>query len=173
MRKLGYCMGRSSSCHEATGEHMAVRPNGRQSRSKPSAWPVYVIGALIGVYSLISIGWVWFVPWMAQIPPSLYEDLPPGSQEFAGFMQRLAPYAFLFGVYGVFGIVTAVGAILFRPWGWWCVVVWTTALVVCGVLGHFNLRGWTSPWAILWSVAWGTLIVWPLMTRRRLYFPPI
>ena len=149
-----------------------VHNENSKGRSRPSAWPVYVMCAVVGVFSFSFATWIWFAPQMAQIPPSVYENLSPGAQEFAGFMQRVAPYAFLFGVYGIFGIVAAVGAGLFRPWGWWFVVVWTVVLVAWCVLLHLSFRiRPTSPWAILWNVAFIALIVWLLVTRRRLYFP--
>jgi len=88
-----------------------------EGRTRPSAWPVYVMSVIIALFSLSFISWVWFVPWMAQgyaEYPQHFQQLSPGAHQFAHMMQRVVPYAPLFGLYGLFGIVTAVAAARLR-----------------------------------------------------------
>ena len=147
-----------------------------EGRARPSVWPVYVISAMIGLFSLVFLSWVWFVPWMARGYAALSAEqyqFSPSAHQFAHMMKRLAPYALLFGVYGLFGIVTAVGVALFRSWSWWCAVVWGAGLFVWRFFMRMNLPAhrWDVS-GILFTLAFFALIVWPLATRRRLFFPP-
>ncbi len=143
-----------------------------EGRARPSVWPVYVMSAIIGLFSLSFTGWVWFVPWTARLPAEVYQHLHPASEEFHNLIQRFVPYALLFSLYGLFGIATAVGAVLLRSWAWWCAVAWITlyATWYAYVIANLGTSG-LSPTTALITVAFYALIIWPLATRRRLFFP--
>ncbi len=145
--------------------------NERQAR--PSVWPVYVAGAIIGLFSLSFTGWVWFLPMMAQQPADVWQQLHPASEDFHNLIQQFVPYALLFSLYGLFGIATAVGAVLLRSRAWWCAVAWVTlyAAWYVYVIANVGVSG-LSPTKALITVAFYALIIWPLATRRRLFFPP-
>ena len=143
-----------------------------EGRARPSVWPVYVMSAIIGLFSLIGLGWVWLVPWMAQMPAEIYQQLDAGPQGFVRLMQRLAPYAPVFGLHGLFGIVTAVAAVRLRAWGWWCAVAWVGAYSLWHAFVAANIGiAEASLTASLITVAFYGLIIWTLATRRRLFFP--
>jgi len=146
-----------------------------EGRARPSAWPVYVMSGIIGLFSLSYISWVWFVPMMAQgyaEYPQHFQQVSPGAHEFARLMQRLVPYALLFGVYGVFGVVTVIGAALFRPWAWWCAVAWLAGNFLWQVflVANIGVTEVSSPAGLI-TLAFYGLIIWPLATRRRSFFP--
>ncbi len=146
-----------------------------EGKAKPSVWPVYVMSVVIGLLSLISLAWVWLVPWMAQgytEYPQYFQQLSPGAHQFAHMMQRLVPYAPLFGLHGLFGIVTAVAAARLRSWGWWCAVIWLAAYSLWHVFLTVNLGiAEVSLTASLVTAAFYGLIIWLLATRRQLFFP--
>ena len=144
----------------------------REDRARPSVWPVYVMGAIIGLFSLSFTSWVWFVPRMAQIPAEAVHQLSPGAQNFQHLLQQLAPYTPVFGLYGLFGMATAVGAVLLRRWAWWCAIAWLALYTAWGVYltAHMGISR-TSLIAVLINVAFYGLIIWPLATRRQLFFP--
>ncbi len=146
-----------------------------EGRTKPSVWPVYVMSGIIGLFSLSFLSWVWFVPMMAHAYaeyPQHFQQLSPGAHDVARLTQRLVPYALLFGVYGLFGVVTAIGAALFRSWGWWSAVAWTTAQFLWNLFLRMNMptHCWDA-WGILFSLVFCGFLVWVLATRRRLFFP--
>ncbi len=141
-----------------------------EGRARLSVWPVYVMSAIIGLFSLTFLSWMWFVPMMAQMPAEAVQQLSPGAQNFQRLVQQLASYAPVFSLYGLFGVATAVGVALVRRWAWWCAVTWFalyTAWQVSLVATVGISR--TSPIAVLMTVAFYALIVWLLATRRRLF----
>ena len=143
-----------------------------EGRARPSVWPVCVMGAMLGLFSLSFLSMVWFLPMMAQLPAEAIQQLSPGAQNFHRLLQQLVPYAELFSLYGLFGIATAVGAVLLRPWAWWCAVVWVgvyflwpVSVIVAGGISEASLT------PILLNVAFYGLSIWSLATRRQLFFP--
>ena len=118
-------------------------------RAKPSVWPVYVTAVIIGVLSLMFLG-----------PVSL---------------SSTGPFR-LYAVYGLFGIVTVVGVVRFRSWGWWSALVWIavyTAIVVWGTVLTSRLGAPPGWWAFPVLGLQIGFCVWFLVTRRRLFFLPI
>ena len=80
---------------------------------------------------------------------------------------------------GLFGVVTAIGMLRLRRWGWWCGIVFTGVWIV--QLGTHQLRVIlavppTPPDSITIFLAAclvpAFLILWLLATRRQLFFPP-
>jgi len=143
-----------------------------EDRGKPSPWPVYVMSGIIGLFSLPFLSWMWFVPMMAQMPTEAVQQLSPGAQNFQHLLQQLVPYTPVFGLYGLFGIATAVGVALVRRWAWWCAVAWLALYTAWQVYLTAHLEiSYTSPTGVLITVAFYGLIIWSLATRRRLFFP--
>ena len=150
---------------------------------QPSAWPVYVMCVLMGFFGLDALAWVWFVPWIAHTPlEALPQPVSPGVEAFHAFCVGLAPYSFLFGVFGVSMLVAAVGAWLFRPWGWWCTVSWIAAqfLLSAGVRLYLYLHPfphtsqptpvYVTLLSVVVSLAFYVFVPWTLVSRRRLFF---
>ncbi len=80
---------------------------------------------------------------------------------------------------GLFGVLTTVGMIRLRPWGWWCGVlwagVWIVELVVLGVLSlHESDMAVRTPSIVFIATCLvvAVLLMVILATRRRLFFPP-
>ena len=66
-------------------------------RPRPSVWPVYLTAVMIGFVGLSFLT--------------------------MGFFQATGLFR-LYAVYGLFGVVTAIGVVRLRSWGWWSVLVW-------------------------------------------------
>ena len=130
------------------------------------------MSGIIGLFSLSALSWIWFVPAMVALAARHSGDLPAESEGFFRFMQQLAPYAPLFSLCGIFGIVTAVGLAVRRPWGWWCGVVWLVLLVCWQAVKVAALGLPNPPSAFVLTVAPPVLIAWGLITCRQLFFPP-
>ena len=122
-----------------------------EGRARPSVWPVYLTAAVIAGFSLVL-----FVLFVLEVIMHSFQIL-----------QMIQP------IYGLFGIVTALGIVLLRPWGWWCGVVWTVIFVVACSLGTVFMRQEqpipTRDFIV--RLAMIALLVWPVATRRRLFFP--
>ncbi len=140
-----------------------------EGRARPSVWPVYVMSALVGLYT---------IPWL--LIALLFAALGPGKGTWSGprigelsdgALQFIA--LLLVACLGLFGIITVYGASKLRPWGWWFVIVWLalySAWVACFyALGLEPAPSWIE---MLLGCVLLALIVWPLVTRRRLFFPP-
>ncbi len=137
-----------------------------EGRATPSAWPVYVAAAV-----LLALGVLIVFPVPARIILS-----PRG-------LEILHWYDIALGVWGILGLVAAVGLVGLRSWGWWCGALLAAAwmvLVGWGVL-HGIVQFFRPPeyWPnidalIFLAAAWVVviaLLVWPLATRRPLFFP--
>ncbi len=124
-----------------------------EGRARPSVWPVYVAAAVILAFSLVL-----FVLFVLEVVLHSFHIL-----------QIIQP------AYGLFGIVTAAGIIPLRPWGWWCALVWTIIFgVVVAVSTGLMLQERLVPTGeILVRLAIIGLLIWPLATRRRLFFPRV
>ncbi len=147
-----------------------------EGRARPSVWPVYVAAGVIGLLSVQ----LWY-------------------SAFGLLVLAYTPYAICPALSGFFGFLTSWGLVRLRPWGWWCAVVWSIIFIalfgfVFSEAPHLNLaaiivyaliarlpvplmvtaaeitRGVTNP-SVRWS-AFIILVVVPLATRRRLFFPP-
>ena len=123
-----------------------------EGTATPSVWPVYLAAAII-----VGVGALLFCPVVELI---LYYTL------FDSFVHcgETIPGA----VYGLFGFVTAWGVARLRPWAWWCAVAWTITFAMVSLLYVVDEPLWA---ALIWLAAIA-LLVWPLATRRRLFFPP-
>ena len=118
-----------------------------ERKPRPFVWPVYVTAVIIGVLSLMFLG--------------------PVAISATGVFR-------LYAVYGLFGIVTVVGVVRFRSWGWWSAFVWVAvyaANIVRGIELTFMSMVDALPGGVVVLVV-VALVVWPLATRRQLFFPP-
>ena len=145
-----------------------------EGRARPSVWPVYLAAAIIGLVSL-------FVP-LVLILLLLRDDNAAD---------------LVFTVFGVIGgplvmapvaILASVGLIMLRLWGWVCGLLWATVFAVTlGVGTVFETMDFIndSPQGLLTldqvqtvsvsttvGLAILALVVWPLATRYRLFYPP-
>ena len=137
---------------------------------RPSVWPVYVMSALVGLHSLAAVGYPMVASEVVRLmsPPDVYQTLHPFMQRWVDWHRWLLPYVSLVVVWGVFGIVAAVGAARFRPWSWWSMIVWTVLFVGCwGSRCVFLRSGIAYPGV---GIAFTALIIWTLITRRSLFF---
>ena len=111
-------------------------------RARPSVWPVYVAAVVIAAASLFF--------WLLIGPPGLWAAL--------------------------FGCVTAWGLVELDPWGLWCAAGWTVFFGTTSVytVGEGVWYGEKSvgitPTALMIAIV--MLLVWSLVTRRQLFFPP-
>jgi len=122
-----------------------------EGRARPSVWPVYVAAAVIVAVSLELV---------------LRTPLGPRPQ---GGLTEAGKLCFL--VACTIGVLIAWGLVRLYPWGWWCAAVWT--IVFLSVTGFVAFTGDVVDIAhcLFWATIWA-LLVWPLATRRRLFFPP-
>ncbi len=123
-----------------------------EGRPRPSVWPVYVATVLVAIYGVWDLG------------TAVLLLLTQAEVDVA-----LATYALLRAVRGLFAVLAAVGLVLLRAWGWWCTVIYVAMFVVFAsllVVVEPHQLG-----AYLWDMAVIALLVWPLATRRRLFFP--
>ena len=136
-----------------------------EGRARPSVWPVYLTAAGIGVMSLLllSAALVTFT----------------GS---AKLIRTSDPWDILLPIYALLGLLTASGIIRLRLWAWWCAMVWIIICVAASgsLLLPMALSRWRGSYLITGVAMFGLeisvlvtlLLVWPLATRRRLFFPP-
>ncbi len=143
-----------------------------EGKARPSVWPVYVMCVLVGLYSLSAVGYPLVASSVVRLmsPPDVYQTLDPHMQRWVDWHRWLLPYVALLVVWGVFGIVAAVGAARFRPWAWWCVALWIVVFAGWWASRCVYLKSGVAFACV--GIAWTALIVWPLATRRRLFFPP-
>ena len=138
-------------------QHQTDEPQGSTGDSdKPSKWPVYAAAAVV--------------------------------LETILFMLRMFSFTertdiMVFGVIVVFAFATVVGLVRLQRWGWWCAALWTMMYVL--FLGYAALAYFMGPrtkyeidrptaatvWLFLFLVGLA-LLLWPLVTRRSLFFPP-
>jgi len=147
-----------------------------EGRATRSVWPVYLVAAIIGLLSLGDLGFAVLSPVTTPfIREAVREAAPPVSPEVLPALEfriAMAAYAPLLAVYGIFGVLTAVGMVRLRPWGWWCGGVWTMLYAVSCILMVMALPVRSPAWSIALSGVTIVLFIWPLSTRRRLFFPP-
>ncbi len=141
-----------------------------EGRARLSVWPVYVMCVLVGLYSLAAVGYPMVASGVVRLmsPPDVYQTLDPHMQRWVDWHRLLLPYVALLAVWGVFGIVAAIGAARFRPWAWWGVALWIVVFA-----GHWASRCVYLKSGVAFAcvgIAWTALIVWPLLTRRQLFF---
>ena len=75
-------------------------------------------------------------------------------------------------VYAPFGLLAAIGAMVFRKWGWWCALVWLGTWVVISMTMAIALRSIAHWLAISLTVI--TLVItavafWIIWVRRPMY----
>ena len=139
-----------------------------EGRARPSVWPVYLAAAVVLVISLAALTML-VLQWL---------DSPVQPRDIPLALLSVSPAA----GFGLFGLLTVVGLVLVRPWGWWCGVAWTamffsnglTWYVVVGLGFTLDCREalvYLIVFALLGLPSLG-LLIWPLVTRRRLFFPP-
>jgi len=121
-----------------------------EGRARPSVWPVYVAAAVVGVVGLTLLGiGIWF--------------------GLANEDNGMVALGVLHGLLGGLGVVAAWGLFRLRLWAWWCAVVWTIPAAFTGFIAfdeEANIIHYI-PWETIWL-----LLVWPLVARRHLFFPP-
>ena len=146
-----------------TGEKVVMNTlrDADEGRARPSVWPVYVAaGGVMTVGTLcLAIGL---------------------SLVFSGSGRGWLNTIFLSSTtLGLFGVLTTIGMIRLRPWGWWCGVlfagVWTIQLAMLAAQSlhapDVTFLASTIPFVATWLVA-AVLLMVVLATRRRLFFPP-
>ena len=141
------------------------------SRASPSVWPVYVWAAIIG---LLSLGNLHFAVLLLSsvTTPVVREAAPPEVLAALEFHFAVKAYAPLFAVYGIFGVLTAVGMVRLRPWSWWCGCVWPMLYAVHCILMVMASPVRSPAWSIAASLVIIVLLIWIMATRRQLFFPP-
>ena len=132
-----------------------------EGKARPSVWPVYAMCVVIGLFSLASLAY----PWLERESPRVGLLWPSDR------LLQYVGYVGFFMVWGVLGIVAAVGAARFRPWAWWCAGAWIL------IYALWRLSTWPiakpiSGQMIGACVLFIGLVLWLLATRRRLFFPP-
>jgi len=143
-----------------------------EGKGKPSVWPVYVAAAVIGLVSMYLFSYAVILPVFSEML-ELMASAGWRGQPDTQFI-RFAPYALT--LFGLLGLAAVTGAVLLRSWGWWCATVWTVMFATLCVFIHVRvLLGSGSTESLFLLPVWlvpVALIVWPLATRRRLFFPP-
>ena len=152
-----------------------------EGKARPSVWPVYVAAVVIG---LTSLHLCCMLVTQAYVDSSLVLSIG------AKVLFMLAVYWPL-TIYMLLGILASWGILRFRPWGWWCGVLWTITLAIGA---WWFLPGIYFLFLMWHGRNWGTLareiaeeigftvaglsilvllvlVTWPLATRRRLFFP--
>lgn len=142
---------------------------GEERKEHPSRWPVYVMCGVVVILSIGQVGFPWGTSEVVRLMsgPDVYQTLHPWMQRWVDFHQWIRPYAPVVAAVGVFGLIGGVGAAMFRPWGWWCVAVWTALLVMFWALRCVYI-GATTPLCAGAIIPWVALILWPLIARRGL-----
>ncbi len=142
-----------------------------EGRARPSVWPVYLVAAIIGLHGLSFLGSVVLFPLIAYIAKEAAPQASPEVLRALKFHIAITAYVPFFAVYGVFSVLTTVGALRLRPWSWWCGVVWTVLYAVYCIWITMALPVRSPAWTIALSVAQIALLLWLLATRRQLFFP--
>jgi len=157
-----------------------------EGRARPSVWPVYVIAAVV---LIVNWGFLIMSIVLAWLGVSGVEKLglaiaPPFSTLFGP--RGLFVYEFFWFIvaaaaeFGLIGVLAGVGLTLGRRWGWWCGVLWASMLAEClgwHVLTYLESSGdqrvlGDLTTLIIPGVVLLALLIWTLVTRRRLFFPP-
>ena len=141
-----------------------------EGRPRPSVWPVYVMSAVVGLQSLALVVVAVCAVWEVQQPEESYWT---GAQILGVSGKTMVTViASLFGLFGLFCIVAAVSASKLRPWAWWVIAV---QFAVGLLLTAWDMWTGYTEYSLLGIVGGGCIafaVLWPLVTRRRLFFPP-
>ena len=139
-----------------------------ERRARPSVWPVYVAAAVIGAISLSHL-----MRWLPMVIEGPFVD--------SSFLLQDVSFVTCY----LFGVLTAWGLILLRPWARWYAVMWTIAFVLTPDMQEILIPG-IEPlfpaahainalsaeekigWLVLAAIPI-VLVLWPLVTRRRLF----
>ncbi len=141
-----------------------------EGRARPSVWPVYVMSAVFGLQSLLIVAIAVCAVWEVQQPEESYWT---GAQILGVSGKTMVTgIACLFGLFGLFCIVAAVSASKLRPWAWWFFAV-LSAVCLPGIAwemwhdyAEYSLQEIVVKGCLLF------LVLWPLVTRRQLFFSP-
>lgn len=120
--------------------------------ARPSLWPVYLAAAIVLVISLRLLTDI------AKILIGGYYSGPP---------HVVAAYA----AYALLGVLATWGLVWRRPWGWWSAVVWTVIFVGFAVRSTIPKYIRVYGAVLKWWLSAIAVLVWALVTRRRLFFP--
>ena len=151
-----------------------------ESRAKPSVWPVYVAAIAVLIVGLVFL----------TVAVAVYV-LKVTTPEYRWGIEGFGPWSWLYAAaaYGLFGVVTAIGMLRLRPWGWWCGAVFVARWIVyeyAPVWFERWLPRWLPEGPCMWFNPCGDsyiatlapcfvvtmLIVVILATHRQLFFPP-
>ena len=139
--------------------------------ARPSVWPVYVTSGIMVMFGAVGL----YMCFMMVL------ELPTISPEETWTHVFLVVYM---GLYGAFGLVTAIGTSLLRPWAWRLATIFGGLLGLSG-FGFLFVRVYDTLLTsekffleldevldkTLVPLALGAFIVWVLETRRQLFFP--
>ncbi len=140
-----------------------------EGRARPSVWPVYVMSVVFGFegFLLTAIGLItlWVLQRHGEFSWAWAQSLGMSGKTMARGL------ACLVGVFGLLCMVAAVNASKLRPWAWWFIAV----VVAVKLVGSFAaLAGDYAEYSLGDIVIGGCMffvLCWPLVTRRRLFFP--
>ena len=142
-----------------------------EGRARPSVWPVYLAAVTITVAGLMYL-----------LPQLVILTLIPTVVEQSEYRAWIYIMFLAATGFGLFGVVTGIGMLRLRPWGWLCGVVFAgvwAALHGMALLGMLiaSLEGQESAPAagsvVLTALPLvvAVLLIVVLATRRRLFFP--
>ena len=139
-----------------------------EGKARPSVWPVYVAAVTITILGLMCMA------------PQFRVLTAVEQYEFAAWIYTAFWAA---AVFGLFGVVTGIGMLRLRPWGWLCGVVFAGVWAVHNGIALLVMTTAVSregpelapatnyvPFVAVNLVA-GILLIVILATRRRLFFP--
>ena len=141
---------------------------------------------MLGLYGVLSLGtavlWLWITDGSLSFQETLTPDvLAIMSAENRAELEAIdehisavATYSLFWGVCAPFAILAAVGMVRFRAWGWWCAVIYVAMYAALTILHVIGVIPIPAPWIllVLGLIVHIVLFVWPLATRRQLFFPP-
>jgi len=100
-------------------------------------------------------------------------ELPRPLATAVPLARKLAPYMRpLMYIYVPFGLLAAVGLIIFRRWGWWCGILWLGTWIIISVIMAIALKDIaTVPSVSLTAVnvVITGLALWAVLIRRPIY----
>ena len=136
---------------------MSMLGDTHEDEDKPSVWPVYVAAGVILAFSLCLSVFV-----IMEIRTCLWLASRDALDAIVWPM-LVAP----FSLYALLGLLTTMGIVLRRDWGWMCGLLWTALLAL---LFAFLLltNAWWPEGVVVGTVV--VLLVWVLATRSRLFF---
>jgi len=136
-----------------------------EGKARPSVWPVYLAAVAVLIVGLAFIVIAFHMCVMKPVDDYFHGETYPGP-----------PWAVLYAMlaYGHFGVIAAIGMLRVRPWAWWSAVVWTVIWIglIMSTMYEYGLGNGEALLCGVWVLCATSLIIWPLATRRRLFFPP-